>query len=251
MSHALYQLGGLRFWTEEEIDFRDFLTKRLKTVLENALTQMNPAWKFIRVEGPVLAPRDRINPNYGEDDLFVTNHEAMGDHLCLSPETTDTSYVYARHLMTSDKRFKYPPFCVWQTRKSFRRENTDGATWGKLRGNEFYQLEFQCVYSTKSFAPYKEAAIKALVTELNRYYSAPWILSGDGGPGVIVEPSDRLPSYSRETTDLMAWHNGERREVASVSIRTDFGDGFEVLEVAFGLDRLVEIANVNGSGASA
>lgn len=246
MSHALYQLGGLRFWTEEEIEFRDFLTKRLKTVLANTLSHMNPAWKFIRVEGPVLAPRGRVNPNYGEDDLFVTNHDAMGDKLCLSPETTDTSYVYAKHLMESDKRFKHPPFCVWQTRKSFRRENTDGATWGKLRGNEFYQLEFQCIYSTKSFAPYKETAITALQWELMRYGHFA------GGRGVRVIPSDRLPSYSRETTDIEVFHSvpggpHEYREVASVSIRTDFGDGFEVLEVAFGLDRLVEIANVNGT----
>lgn len=255
MSHALYEIGGLRFWTEEEIEFRDFLRQRLKTVLWEALSKLNPAWKFVRVEGPLLTPTDHVNPNYGPDDLFITNHEAGGKPLCLSPETTDSSYVYAKWLMQRDKRFQYPPLCVWQQRKSFRRENTDGATAAKLRFNDFYQLEFQCIYklgtkvengvTVKFSADYKKAAIEALVAELKRYYD-------DGGMGVTTEPSDRLPSYSKETTDIMVWHTstvsalGMRREVASVSLRTDFGvEDIEVLEVAFGLDRLVEIANIN------
>lgn len=257
MSHALYDIGGLRFWTEEEIEFRDLITKRLETVLQDTLTKLNPAWKFVRVEGPLLAPRDRINPNYGDDDLFVTNHEAGGQPLCLSPETTDTSYTYAKWLMQRDKRYKHPPLCVWQTRKSFRRENTDGATAAKLRFNDFYQLEFQCIYKlgtkivdgeTVTFsADYKTAVLDALKLELTRFYGN----TVDGGD-VRIQPSDRLPSYSKETTDLEVWHKSTvsglqmYREVASVSLRTDFGDGLEVLEVAFGLDRLVEIANING-----
>lgn len=243
MSYALYNIGGLRFWSEEEIEFRELLTSRLKTVMYDTLTRLNAAWKFARVEGPVLAPRDRINPNYGDDDLFVTNHEAGGQAMCLSPETTDTSYVYARYLMDKhdDKRWRYPPLCVWQVRKSFRRENTDGATWGKLRANDFYQLEFQCIYSTKTAADYKAPVIEALLREMNRFF--------EGEARVVV--SDRLPSYSKDTKDLEVWHKSTvtglqmYREVASISTRTDFGEGFEVLEVAFGLDRLVEIANIN------
>lgn len=259
MSHALYDIGGLRFWTQEEIEFRRLIQARLKTVLQDTLTKMNPAWKFVETEGPVLVPRDRVNPNYGDDDLFVTNHTAGGVALCLSPETTDSSYTFAKWLMKSDKRYQHPPLCVWQARKSFRRENTDGATAAKLRFNDFYQLEFQCIYKlgrkeengvvVKFSADYKKAVLAALKKELWRFYGDGVI--GEGG--VRVTPSDRLPSYSKETTDLEVWHISTvtglemYREVASVSLRTDFGvEDYEVLEVAFGLDRLVEIANING-----
>lgn len=249
MSHALYGIGGLRFWTEEEIEYRDQVRDRIKTVLWDTLTRINAAWKFVRAEGPVLAPRDRISPAYTEDDLFVTNHEANGQAMCLSPETTDSSYVYARYLMGKheDKRFRHPPLCVWQARKSFRRETSDGATAAKLRFNDFYQLEFQCIYSTKTAVDYKKPVIEALKKLM-------WRLYGDGVEnegGVRVVVSDRLPSYSKETLDLEVWHKSTvsglsmYREVASISTRTDFGEGFEVLEVAFGLDRLVEIANIN------
>jgi hypothetical protein len=56
--------------------------------------------------------------------------------------------------------------------------------------------------------------------------------------------SDRLPSYSESTIDIEVPHNFLDREVASCSIRTDYSENTRVVEIAIGLDRLVEIINV-------
>jgi glycyl-tRNA synthetase len=64
-----------------------------------------------------------------------------------------------------------------------------------------------------------------------------------------LAPSDRLPSYATETVDIECRQpDGEWREVASTSRRTDFPavPGFKpckVVELAFGVDRLVALAN--------
>ena len=72
-----------------------------------------------------------------------------------------------------------------------------------------------------------------------------------GFPARIVE-SDRLPSYSKRTMDIEVDNGDKWMEVCSISLRTDFDKKaiFQakkkvvekellVLEIAFGLDRLV------------
>jgi glycyl-tRNA synthetase len=63
----------------------------------------------------------------------------------------------------------------------------------------------------------------------------------------VVE-SDRLPKYSDSTIDievLIPSDNGGRwTEIASISIRNDFGPNTKVLEIAVGLDRIVDIFNL-------
>jgi glycyl-tRNA synthetase len=231
MSQALYELGGLRFWDEEEIRLRDRVVDDVSFIMKNTLGSHNPSWSFFRVEGPCLSPRDQISSSYDEDDIFVTNHTAAGSKLCLRAETTPTSYAYARWLeKTGDKRAK-APFCVWQVGKSFRRETNDGASAKKLRFNEFYQLEFQCIYSDTTKADYRALAMKQVSSYLAHL---------TGNLSRTVE-SDRLPSYSQSTLDIELEFNGRWTEAASCSIRTDYGEGMLVFEMAIGLDRVVEM----------
>ena len=56
MSDALYEIGGLRFWTENEIDLRESFQARVAGVIRRKLTDMNPAFRMFRVEGPILTP---------------------------------------------------------------------------------------------------------------------------------------------------------------------------------------------------
>jgi translation elongation factor EF-1beta len=59
--------------------------------------------------------------------------------------------------------------------------------------------------------------------------------SGD----VKVVNSDRLPSYSESTLDIEI----DGMEVASISYRNDYvSKKIKALEIAFGLDRLVELS---------
>ncbi|MEO1474006.1 MAG: hypothetical protein AAFS03_08700 [Pseudomonadota bacterium] len=57
-----------------------------------------------------------------------------------------------------------------------------------------------------------------------------------------MAPSDRLPAYSESTLDIEVMHGLHWREVASCSIRTDYGDDTKVCEIAFGLDRIATLA---------
>lgn len=227
MSKALYKFGGLRFWSEEEIELRESFQARTANTVSRTLRDMNPAWRIFRAEGPCLCPSDQISEAYSDDDVFCTNHKAGGDNLYLRAETTPSSYAAARHIGGK------MPLCVWQSGKSFRRETNDGASAKKLRFNEFWQLEFQCIYAIGTKADYREALIDALRPEIERFTCQ---------PTRIIE-SDRLPSYSTSTIDIEAMHNDKWREVASCSIRTDYSDETFVSEIAIGLDRIVEIAS--------
>lgn len=227
MSEALYELGGLRFWNENEIELREAFTSRVIFVVRSSLLSMNSAWNFARMEGPCLSPRDKINEAYGDSDVFLTNHLAGGLPLCLRAETTASSYAYARRHM------KKPPFCVYQAGKSFRREMNDGASASKMRFNEFWQLEFQCIYADSTMADYRSVLIPKVAAEIKRFTQR---------ETRFVE-SDRLPVYSLSTIDIEAQENPEFwREMASCSIRNDYAGGMKVCEIAIGLDRVATLA---------
>jgi len=70
MSEALYTLGGLRFWSGEEIEIREGLREALVEIVTGALTDANPAWAFERIEGPCLTPAAQMSPVYDDSDVF-------------------------------------------------------------------------------------------------------------------------------------------------------------------------------------
>lgn len=236
---------GLPFWNEEEIKLREHFIDRISFVIKDTLLGINPAWQFFRCETPILTPLRFISWEHkNSDDLWCLNNEIACEPLCLRPETTWGSYAVAQHLEETNKRAR-PPFCVWQAGKSFRCEKNDGASASKLRFNEFYQLEFQCIYGKNTKADYRKVIEIALENELAHLGLSEM---------VRVVKSDRLPSYSSKTNDieLCCKTKGDLRmiEVASISSRTDYSndldDGrqeLDVLEIAIGLDRLVIIHN--------
>lgn len=226
MSTALYKFGGLRFWSEDEIELREQFQVRVVSVVTSTLLSINSAWRFFRIEGPCLAPKFSISSSYDDDDVFKTNHIAGGDNLYLRAETTHSSYAFAR---TCGGKM---PICVWQSGKSFRREMNDGASASKLRFNEFHQLEFQCIYRNDTKADYRQPLISAVRKEIERFTMAE----------TRLVDSDRLPAYSKSTIDIEAMHNGRWIEMASCSLRTDYADGMTVCEIAIGLDRVATLA---------
>ncbi len=238
MSEALYEFGGLRFWTQDEIELRELFATRVISVVKETLLNMNPAWSFAQMEGPILTPRSVISPAYDDNDLFSTNHIAGDEVLYLRPETTQSSYAYARFLN------RKLPLCVYQKGKSFRRELNDGASAAKLRFNEFWQLEFQCIYSNTTKADYRGALIPAVSKEIKRFTNLQ----------TRTINSDRLPAYSEGTTDIESaiWVENNKkdgiryieewREMASCSIRNDYSEDTKVCEIAIGLDRVATLA---------
>ena len=229
--HLFNDIGGLPFWNETQILKREQCIATLALAMRNALVGMNPAWQMERIEGPTLTPREHVNPEYDDGDLFTLDAQIAGRPASMRAETTASSYAYARHLLRSGARKM--PLCVWQAGKSYRREQNDGARASTLRFNEFWQCEFQCIYRTDTKANYAAAVIPAAQAAIAA------LVGGD----TRVVPSDRLPGYSTQTDDIECqWRSGWK-EMASISRRTDF-DGAAVLEVAVGLDRLVLASEV-------
>lgn len=226
---TLFNVNGLVFWSEKEIKMRRRIEEMIADGLKEILLAENKAWVFHQIEAPVLTPRELINPNYTNEDVW-----AFEDDMVLRPETTPSSYTYAEWLLQSN--MVMPPFVVWQTGKSFRREQ-DQVT-KNMRLKEFYQQEFQCVYATDTANEYQDKVLEPLRKLVEDILAL---------PTRIVE-SDRLPSYSLKTMDIEVNNGDKWMEVCSVSKRTDFTfkkkfgnkeKEFFVLEVAMGLDRLV------------
>lgn len=230
----IYQANGLVFWSEREINLRSMFSRYFADELRSALLAVNPAWRFYQTEAPLLTPRSLISENYTDEDVWVQK----GDALVLRPETTPGSYAFARHIF--DHQLDKPPVCVWQAGKSFRREQDQVTKHMRLK--EFYQQEFQCIYTSDTANDYHGSILEPV-----RKMIAEMV----GLPTRIVD-SDRLPDYSRVTKDIEVDNGDKWMEVASISLRTDFPGtvtfqtkkaaverNLLVCEVAIGLDRCV------------
>jgi glycyl-tRNA synthetase len=193
-----------------------------------SLRSQNSAFQIVKVEAPILTPGDLINPNYTEEDVFVVRGSFDPEHrkesLVLRPETTMGSYTAAKILLSGHNSVKYrAPLVVYQHGKSFRKEQDQPTKFMRLK--EFYQLEFQIIYSPSTANDYSvvlyPAVLKALID---------WV--GE----CRMEPSDRVPDYSEETMDIVCVKSN--MEICSMSKRKDL-DGFKVIEIAVGTDRCI------------
>lgn len=215
---SLYEKNGLIFWTQEEIRLRRMFEEHFCSKILTSLQQQNSAFQSIQVEAPLLTPREFINKNYTEEDMWV-----FGD-VVLRPETTMGSYQFAKHILSGYNEIKYrPPIVVWQHGKSFRREQDQPTKFMRLK--EFYQLEFQIIFSEKTLNDYS----LQLYPDVKNAIS---VMIGD----CRLEPSDRIPDYSEETMDIIC--NKSDMEVCSMSKRKDF-PGYKVIEIAIGTDRCI------------
>src|SRR5271170_5005220 len=102
----LYNVNGLIFWSEREINARKLVESHIVQAVKDSLKSMNRAWEFFQMEAPILTPKSFVNPNYTDADVFATNgtsKDAEGNDITLiaRPETTMGSYAYARHLLNT------------------------------------------------------------------------------------------------------------------------------------------------------
>jgi len=228
MSEQIYNAGGLRFWSESEIEIREAFQSRVASVIKRQLLAMNPAFRVERVEGPVITPRDLMSA-YGDSDVFPVAWEKADLQWALRAETTASTYA----MMRRSPKF---PMCYWQAGKSFRKEENDGASAAKLRFNEFWQQEFQIAYREDTKTDYRAALISLVEREIARFTLC----------DTRIVKSDRLPPYSESTLDIEvrpAVLGAVWREMASCSIRTDFAPGVKVAEISIGLCRIAAIAS--------
>ena len=249
VSEALYDMKGLRFWSQSEILQREQFTARLAQCLSETLLGINQGWRIERCEAPLIMPRDDFSGEYTNKEVFAVVSEFADKRWALRAETTPGTYAYAQHLLTAGEPGKVtmrPPLAVWQAGQSFRREATDGARPSTLRFNQFWQWEAQCIFTANSGA--KDEYVARLRENMAE------VIADLVGTEVRLVDSDRVPAYATETVDIEAIWRGEWKEVASTSIRTDFPtfdpylgttekNTLTVFEVAVGLDRLVAVCN--------
>jgi len=216
--------NGFVFYNENDILLREFYIKNISLNLKNKLKEINKAIDFIQIETPLFINKDNINNEYFIEKgyIFETND------YCLRPETTKGSYLIANELI---KHYQTKlPICIWQYGKSFR--NEQNKTLKNMRLKEFYQLEFQLLYSNNTKADYpsmlKEFVFNLFKSEFVNYE-------------VKLEISDRLPVYSIETTDIIV----NDLEICSMSLRNDFNENTNNFEIAIGLDRLLFLKQGN------
>ncbi len=123
---AFHEIAQLRFWSEEELAFRDLCQTTILAAVKGPLVDLNRAWAFNRMEGPMLTPRSFLSPEYDERDLWMTRTQIGGDEIALRPETRS----------------------------------------GQLRYYEFTQMEMQCLYRADSEADYRGAVLPSLANAI-------------------------------------------------------------------------------------
>ena len=253
----VFNINGLVFWNEEEINLRETMRDFFAARIKAELLAMNDRWKFFQIEAPLLNPRDLLNVNYTAQDIWVQqdiespvrtqeDFELLEQsrqgyrELALRPETTPGSYAYAQYLLNDIHPPVFPPLVVWQAGKSFRREIIQPTKHMRLK--EFYQQEFQCIFTEDTAMDYQEAMLEPVRKMIGSLIHLP----------TRLVKSDRLPAYSKRTMDVEIWNGDKWMEVCSISLRTDFPQtlvfqgkkgqlekGALVLEIAIGLDRCV------------
>ena len=218
----LYERNSLVFWSEKEILLHNFYRDIITLELKECLISMNPAFQLVRCDAPSLIPNEFIHENYTKDDVYFQDV----DDIALRPETTASSYLYAKELMNKHNDLTYRlPLVVYQHNKSFRKEQDK--TLSNMRLKEFNHLEYQILYSSTTLNDYYSKILDCVNNIVNKYVDVSYI-----------EESDRLPTYSEITMDIIIKKNN--MEVCSISKRTDFPDDkVKVIEVAFSTDRLV------------
>ena len=171
-----------------------------------------------------ISKNEEINGTAYSLCISVFNELYPQKSLVLRPETTMGSYAYARHLLNFYNAVKVmPPLVVYQHGKSFRREQDQPTKFMRLK--EFYQLEFQILFSPSTKNDYSILLVPAVCKMIDNMI----------GP-YHVEDSDRIPSYAEWTRDVVCDKTG--MEVCSISKRTDY-ENMNVIEVAIGTDRCI------------
>lgn len=215
----LTNVNGLLSLTQQEIIDQEYIKKNVIHNIQKILLNQNRGWLFEEVEGTSLIPTRFINPEYSEEDYFKIDNS-----LSLKPETTVLSYSYAKELLHHSIR---APLCVYQASKSFRKEQDQSTKHMRLK--EFKQLEFQCIYSNTTKNDYQLNTINDIALFVRNLLRL----------NTRIVLSDRLPSYSLKTIDIEVDNGDKWMEICSISLRNDFDENHLVLEIAFGLDRLL------------
>ena len=194
------------FWDGDEIAAREHLTahfaREVEAMLRGSIGTWLPASKPRRCR-----PANLMNPNCGDADLWtqpdtdLVLRPAHDGQLRLRTQAPRRQGV----LLMASLRAGRPERAIARNRIR---------AVANMRLKEFWQQEFQCLFSETTKADYQTLIMEPLAV----------ILGNARRTTARIVESDRLPDYSLKTMDVEA-DTGERwMEVCSVSVRKDYAE---------------------------
>lgn len=184
-------------WNEHQLETRDALVTYFTRHLTRELGKINPAFKFIRIETPVLLPFSVDNPTTQTVKIRLDSEE-----LVLRQNTSTGAYEVSRDIlsgkMTPRQRL---PIVVWQHGKIFEENG------GKIR--EKYSLEYQILFSKTTGMMYDPAVIAASSNMLYKQCGNSVETESNGIVRFLAEDNNDLLITIQQRNDFWAGNNIE------------------------------------------
>jgi hypothetical protein len=180
------------FFIESHLEARENLIRYFARFLELQLLKVNPAFRFVRIETPVLSP-------------------------LLRSSSTKAAYEVSRELLTSKVGPKYKlPIVLWQHGKIFHAHT------------EEYVLEFQILFSKTTGAKYFPLVVRSCITSLRKQCGKVFTADEDAsGVSIFAQDGDLELVHIRERTDFWGGKCIEITfhldDLTRVNIQNEFG----------------------------
>lgn len=193
-------------WNEHQLETRDSLIAYFTRYLGRELGKINTAFRFMRIETPILLPYTVDKGKLQTVMIRLDNEE-----LVLRENTVTGAYEASKEILSGKTGPKQRlPIVIWQHGKVFERIK------GKI--HESYRLEYQILYSKTTGMPYEPVIAQACSTMLIRQC---------GEMIEKVQPG-AFAGHAKDNSDLLV----------QVKQRDDFWAGNNI-EVVIDMDRSV------------
>jgi hypothetical protein len=184
-------------WNEHQLETRDLLVSYFTRYLVRELNKINTAFRFMRIETPILLPF-----SVAAEKLQVVQIRLDNEELVLRQNTVTGAYEASRDILTGKAGPKQKlTIVIWQHGKVFERIN--GVT------KEKYHLEYQVLFSKTTGMPYEPIIAQACA---NMVYKQCGPTKEDAKPGmfhIYAEDNNDLLASLRERDDFWAGKNIE------------------------------------------
>lgn len=95
---SIYDYNNLPFWSETDILARAQFADTFEQAMRLPMSDRNRAWRFERIEAPMLIPRELLNAEYTDEQIFaIPNKPAALRHECAQALANDPELMAILH----------------------------------------------------------------------------------------------------------------------------------------------------------
>ena len=173
------------YLNENHLETRESLIRYFTRYLGMELGKVNPAFRFIRIETPILLPNDK------------------GMSTVLRPTTSSSAYHVSRELLNSKTEGKHKlPLVIWQHGRIFRTS--------KRHTKETYVLEYEVLYGKTTGAQYMPGIIRCCESMLRKQCGKIFKADEDDtGISIFTHDTDQELVHIHERADFWGGKNIE------------------------------------------